>query len=255
MRHPADPPETSSPTALTCLVLQVIEEKEEASSIAVEGVHEVSRYLDTWKDIAAIFPGDTAVHRAVVPLYGFVLDFLLSAIKHLQAGGLKRFCRSIPATKSTKLHTKLDKLKGAAAFLDKVVRTRATRAHTRDLRTVKDELVSIRHVILGGYHGLTDEFAVMRKVNADGGRQTQEVEPFCAFQMNTFRHFIIQSQQEVFKFKEALDWLDRAGRCAAAKDVIWPADGTCQWLFSIPAYRRWLDGGNKEMLWVEGKPG
>jgi hypothetical protein len=61
----------------------VINDKEEASKIAMEGIHEILSHLDRWGDVVLIYPREPSIEKSLVRLYEHVLDFLMSAVKHL----------------------------------------------------------------------------------------------------------------------------------------------------------------------------
>jgi hypothetical protein len=66
----------------------VIIDKEEASQIAVEGIYELTKHLGRWKEIATVFPNEKRVRAAIVQLYQYVLDFLVSTTRYLGAHAL-----------------------------------------------------------------------------------------------------------------------------------------------------------------------
>jgi len=66
-------------------VFQVVNDKEEGSIIAIEGIGMLVRHLDRWKILASIFPREERIRRALVDLYTNFLDFLFCAAQHLGA--------------------------------------------------------------------------------------------------------------------------------------------------------------------------
>lgn len=70
---------------LTVFVFQVVNDKEEASVIAIEGIDMLVRHLDRWKILAAIFPREERIRSALVELYTNFLDFLVWGARHLGA--------------------------------------------------------------------------------------------------------------------------------------------------------------------------
>jgi len=72
---------------------QVLTDREEATIIAIRGIHKIVWDFVRWEDIANNLEQDERLREAFVRLYTQVLDFLLWAVKHLRGGFLSKHAR------------------------------------------------------------------------------------------------------------------------------------------------------------------